>query len=299
MENGAWAGTLWRLLRPHTLTASFVPVLTGSVLALPDGRFRLGQAVMMGLASVLLQGAVNMFNEYHDYCRGLDHANTVGIGGAIVRDGMTPRQVFGLAVVCVAVAALLGIQIMRESSWQILPWAIACMAVGYLYSGGPYPISATPFGELAAGVCMGFGIIGIAYFIHAMTLPLRVFLFATAPAVLIGAILMANNIRDLDEDRQHGRKTIAVLAGRTKAVGILAGMLLTAYLWISGLVALQIASPWTLLVLLSVPKALTAIRIFRRETTPGALMPAMAATAQVNTLFGLLLATGLLLAEVL
>ncbi|MHC1760016.1 MAG: 1,4-dihydroxy-2-naphthoate polyprenyltransferase [Negativicutes bacterium] len=287
---------LWQLLRPHTLTASFVPVFIGSVLALPTEHFKAGLSVMMLLSSILLQSAVNMFNEYYDYRRGLDHANSVGIGGAIVRDELAPQRVFQLGVGFVVIALFLGIQIMRESSWQILPWGLVCIAVGYFYSGGPYPISATPFGELAAGSCMGIGIISIAYFIHTLTAPLLVFLIATAPSMMIGAILMANNIRDLDEDRRYGRKTIAVLIGKGKAVWVLAGMFLFSYLWIAGLVASRQISPWTLLVLFGLPKALKSVAMFRQGTRPQELMPAMVATAQVNTLFGVLLAIGLLLA---
>lgn len=251
---------------------------------------------MMLLSSIFLQSAVNIFNEYHDYRRGLDHVNSVGIGGAIVRGEMTPQRVFQLGVGFVAIALFFGIQIMRESSWQILPWGLVCIAVGYFYSGGPHPISATPLGELAAGSCMGIGIISIAYFIHTLTAPLLVFLIATAPSMMIGAILMANNIRDLDEDRRYGRKTIAVLIGKGKAVWFLAGMFLFSNLWIAGLVVSRQISPWTLLVLFSLPKALKSVAMFRRGTRPQELMPAMVATAQVNTLFGVLLAIGLLLA---
>ena len=288
---------LWQLLRPHTLTASFIPVFIGSVLAWQTGKFRLSQAVMMLLASMLLQSAVNMFNEYYDYRRGLDHQHTVGIGGAIVRNEMPPERVFYLAIGFVCIAMLLGMLIMRESSWQVLPWGLVCIAGGYFYSGGPYPISATPFGEIVAGACMGMGIISIAYFIHTMTAPTVVFLTAVAPSIMIGAILMANNIRDIDGDQKHGRKTIAVLLGKKKATWILAGMFLLAFLWTVALVVARQTSPWTLLVFLSLPKAVQAVARFRQGgSRPQELMPAMVAAAQVNTLFGLLLMIGLMLA---
>lgn len=295
MQNQSFGRVLWRLLRPHTLTASFVPVLIGSVLAYPTEHFSISLSVMMLLASMLLQSAVNMFNEYYDYRRGLDHEASVGIGGAIVRKEMRPERVFQLAILCVGLALCIGIQIMRQSSWQILPWGLGCIAVGYLYSGGLYPLSATPFGELAAGSCMGLGIIAIAYFIQALTLPPMVFLIAVAPSVMIGAILMANNIRDFDDDRAHGRKTLAVLFGRRQAIWILAAMFLFAYFWTLALATAQQTSPWTLLVLLSLPKAIQAVVRFRQGSCSQDLMPAMVATAQANTLFGLLLAIGLMM----
>ena len=294
-EGQSTEAVFWRLLRPHTLTASFVPVVIGSSLAWSVNRFRIDLALAMLFSSMFLQGAVNMFNEYYDFRRGLDNEDSVGIGGAIVRDGMNPEQVFHIAVVSVILALLLGIYIMQQSSWLILPWGLACIAVGYLYSGGPWPISATPLGEIASGSCMGMGIISISYFIQTLTVDAKVILVSVAPSIMIGAILMANNIRDLDEDQNHGRKTLAILLGRRKAVLALDFMFLSAYLWIAALAALHQTSPWTMLVVLGFPKVFKAGRGFRRGTRPEELMEPMVATAQANTLFGLLLAFGLLI----
>ena len=288
---------IWRLLRPHTLTASFIPVIIGSALAWPSANFRITLATAMLVSSMLLQSAVNMFNEYYDYRRGLDNKDSVGIGGAIVRDGMSPERVFQIAVGFVFLALILGMYIMQQSSWKILPWGLACIAVGYLYSGGPYPISASPLGEFAAGSCMGMGIITISYFIQTITVNSLVYLVALAPSVMIGAILMANNIRDLEEDQAHGRKTLAVLFGRGKAVFILEAMFLFTYLWVLVMIIIGEFSPWTLLVAISLPKALQAARGFRLGVGSNELMQAMVATAQANSAFGLLLALGLLLAK--
>jgi 1,4-dihydroxy-2-naphthoate octaprenyltransferase len=184
---------------------------------------------------------------------------------------------------------------MQQSSWKLLPWGLVCIAVGYLYSGGPWPISATPFGEFAAGSCMGLGVIAISYFIHTKDIPYFIFLVSAAPSVMIGAILMANNIRDFNDDKAHGRKTLAILVGKKNAVRALEAMFLFAYLWTVGLVFGWQASPWILLVLLSLPKVVQATRGFRQGTRPQELMAAMVATAQANTAFGLLLALGLLI----
>lgn len=252
----------------------------------------------MLLASILLQSAVNMFNEYYDYRRGLDHAGSVGIGGAIVERRLAADRVFQLGVAFASLALLLGVRIMQVSSWWIFPWALGCFLVGYLYSGGPCPISATPLGELAAGSCMGTGIISIAYFIHTMQLPLTILLVSGPPSIMIGAILMANNIRDLDDDRAHGRKTVAVLCGKKPAIYLLSGMFMAAQLGVTAMVVWGWISPWTLLVLLSLPKCQRAVREFRQGTSPQEMMPAMVATAQANTLFGLLLTIGLMIAAI-
>jgi 1,4-dihydroxy-2-naphthoate polyprenyltransferase len=285
----------WRLLRPHTLTASFVPVLIGTTLALPTGEVKGSLFLAMLLASILIQAATNMFNEYYDYIRGLDNEKSVGIGGAIVRDGVSPKTVMGIAVSFCAAAVGLGIYICMESSWWLALVGSLCIAAGYFYTGGPWPIAYTPFGELVAGLFMGLIIIVIAFFIHTGTVSLASILVSIPIALLIGAILMANNIRDRVGDEKNGRRTLAILLGHTGAVRFLAGMFLFSYLWVTGWVVTGMFSPWLLIVFLSVPKAVQAIRGFQDKSSPAEMMPAMAYTAQVNTQFGFLLALGLFL----
>lgn len=289
-------GTVWwQLLRPHTLTASFVPVLLGTALALPLAQFQPALCVVMLLASMLIQTATNLFNEYFDFARGLDTAASVGIGGAIVRHGVTPRRIMTLALACLALALLLGLWLCLRTSWWLLPLGLFCALVGFLYSGGPYPLSATPLGELISGVFMGMIIILIAFYLQTGTVTAYSVLLAVPTTILIGAILMANNIRDLDGDREHGRRTLAILLGRERAVTFLAGMFAATYLWLLGLILTGQASAWALLALASLPRAWWAWRHFSAGTAPAQLMPAMQATAQTNTLFGLLLTAGLLL----
>ncbi|MCZ0756500.1 1,4-dihydroxy-2-naphthoate polyprenyltransferase [Anoxybacillus sp. J5B_2022] len=287
----------WRLTRPHTLTAAFVPVSIGTALAFHETEVHLSLFVAMLVASLFIQAATNMFNEYYDYKRGLDSAESVGIGGAIVRDGIQPKTVLMLAISFFAAAMLIGVYICMNSSWWLAAVGTVCMAAGYFYTGGPIPIAYTPFGELAAGFFMGLVIILISFFIQTGEVTVVPVVVSIPIAILVGSILLANNIRDLDGDRKHGRKTLAILAGRTNAIRILASMFIVSFAWIVGLVALHIVSPWTLLVFLSIPKAITAAKGFIGKTKPIEMMPAMKATAQTNTQFGFLLALGLLISH--
>lgn len=284
----------WRLMRPHTLTASFVPVAVGTAAALYVGHVQLLLVLSMLVASMLIQAATNMFNEYFDYVKGLDTAESVGIGGTIVRDGIAPKRVLQLAITFYVIAALLGVYICAQSSWWVAVIGLICMAVGYLYSGGPYPISSTPFGELFSGVFMGTIIIMITFFIQSGRVTTDVFLLSISSTLLIGAINLANNIRDLDGDKEGGRRTLAILLGRPKAVTFLSGIFAIAFAWIAVLVAAQTVTVWALLVFLSIPKAVQASRQFRGKTKPIEMMPAMKATAQLNTFFGFLLSIGLI-----
>lgn len=285
--------TGWQLFRPHTLTASFVPVTIGTALALPDGLFHFDLFLIMLAASILIQASTNMFNEYFDFKRGLDHAGSVGIGGAIVRDGMQPKLVLRLALSLLGIAFLLGLILCFRTTWWLLPVGLACAITGYLYSGGPAPISATPFGELVAGISMGLVIIAISFFLQTGMVALKAVLVSIPTSVLIGAILMANNIRDLEDDKKNGRRTLAILLNREKATYFLTGMFAFSYLWIILLIFSGIVSPWALTSFASMPLAVQAARGFFRHTTAETLMPAMVATAKTNTLFGFFLSAGL------
>ena len=289
------ADVWWRLTRPHTLTASFVPVFIGTAMAAYEGHFHFLLFFAMLAASMLIQTATNMFNEYYDYVRGLDTSESVGIGGTIVRDGVKPKVVRNLAFAAYGIAMLLGVYICSASSWWIALIGLVCMAVGYLYTGGPLPISYTPLGELFSGFFMGPVIILIACFIQTGTVTAANFHVSLSVGLLIGAINLSNNIRDLEGDKEHGRKTLPILLGRSRAVTLLAVVFAVAFLWIAFLVVRQQVTPWALLVLLSVPKAVQAVRRFRGKRTPAEMMPAMKSTAQLNTLFGMLLTVGLII----
>lgn len=288
-------GILWRLFRPHTLTASFIPVLVGSVLAWQENRYlHWGLLTAMLLASVLIQAATNMFNEYYDFIRGLDTSESIGIAGAITRDGVKARTVLHLALGNLLIAALLGIYICSSSSWWLAMIGLGCMAVGYLYTGGPLPIAYTPFGELLAGLFMGSGIIMIAYYIQTGNVSWNVFLVSVPNLVLIGAILMSNNIRDREGDQINGRHTLAILLGHQGAVRFMGGMFLLSYLWVILLIFIGVLHFWTLLVVLSIPQAVKATNGFRDKKSPAEMMPGMVRVGKLNTLFGMLLVIGLI-----
>lgn len=285
----------WRLIRPHTLTASFIPVGIGTAMALSITTIDLSLFLSMLIASTLIQAATNIFNEYYDFVAGLDHTNSVGIGGTIVRDKISPRTILFIAYTFSGLAIVLGLLICMQTSWWIFFIGLICIMVGYLYSGGPCPISATPFGELVAGTFMGLCIILISFFIQTNTITFGSVLISVPTSILIGTILMANNIRDRVNDKTHGRKTLAILLGHQKAVSVLTGMLILAYLWITGLIFYGILSYWSFLVFASLPKALQATIGFQNKTFAAEMMPAMVATAQTNTIFGLFLILALIL----
>lgn len=286
----------WRLLRPHTLTASFVPVFVGTMAALyVEGTINILLFLAMLIASMLIQCATNMFNEYYDYVRGLDNEKSVGIGGTIVRDGVAPKTVKRLAFAFYGIAFLLGLYICIMSSWWIAAIGLVCMLFGYLYTGGPFPIAYTPFGELFSGFFMGTVIIGISYFIQTYTLTTEVLLISIPIAIFIGCIMLSNNIRDLDGDQENGRVTIAILLGQKYAIVFLASLFTAAYAFTALFIAFQVLPTISIIAFLSIPVAISVIIKFQGKSKPIEMLPAMVATGKTNTIYGFLLGLSLLI----
>lgn len=289
----------WQLTRPHTLTASFVPVFLGTMIAISYIEIHWTLFFAMLFASMLIQAATNMFNEYYDFTRGLDNEKSVGIGGAIVRNGVKPKTVMQLALLLYAISILLGIYICIQTTWLLAVVGAVAMAIGYLYTGGPYPIAYTPFGELFSGIFMGMLIVLIAFFIQTGDITTISLLLSVPSMLLVAAIMLSNNIRDLVGDKESGRKTMAILIGRKRAIDVLLALFVVSYMWIIVLVIFGVFTPWALLIMLSVKKPVHAILIFKRKVHTFEVAPAMKDTALTNTIFGFLLGLGLLISYLL
>lgn len=283
----------WQMIRPHTLTATFVPVVLGTTLAVETANFHFGLFLAMLFSSLFIQAATNMFNEYYDFKRGLDTRDSVGISGTIVRDGIQPKTVMNLALAYYGISLLLGVYICMITSIYLAIIGIICMSIGFLYTGGPFPISYTPLGELFSGFFMGIVILLISFYIQAGTLTEKSFIFSIPIFFLISSINLSNNIRDHVGDKKNGRRTVPVLLGKKKATVLLALMFIFSYLWVIGLIIFNFAPIWTAAVIFSLAKPVRAIRVFNKAINPIELAPAMKATAQTNTSFGLLFSIGI------
>ena len=285
-----------RLARPFSLTASAVPVLLGTALALEDGAFALGPFLAMLFGSLLIQAATNMFNEYYDERRGLDVAGAVGIAGSIVQGRMHARAVLLGALFCYTVALLCGIYLVVVGGWPILALGCLCALSGYLYSAGPRPIAYTPLSEVAVFVFMGILIVVIAYAVQDPgSFPSRVPLAALPIGGPVAAILLANNIRDMGSDRRGGRRTLPIVLGREVGVLIYRALVLEAYLAAAVLMALRIVPLDCALVFLSAAAAIRLARDIAVTTTPERLDPVVKRTAGLHLAFGLLYTLGILL----
>jgi len=275
-----------------------MPVLIGSALSFEKVKVDWALFAAMLLASILIQSAVNMFNEYFDFKRGLDTKESVGIGGVIVRNEIPERTVLRIAVCFFAVSVLLGTYICSRTSWWVALAGSISMLVGYLYSGSGSPIAYAPFGEFTAGIFMGPMIVVTAYYIQAGSVTLNSLVLSLPISILVSAILLANNIRDAEGDEKKGRHTLAIMLGHRKATFTLGGMFALNFILVILLALFKYASPMILISFASVPKAVSSIKIFRTKDTPLEMMPAMKATSALHFQFGLLFAAGIILGDI-
>lgn len=283
----------WRMLRPFTLSASLVPVLIGTAQAFVKGRFNFELFAVFLLACIVIQAATNMFNEYFDYRRGLDTAEMIGISGTIVRDGILPATVLKLACSLIGISVLLGLYICIQTNVWVAVVGSVCILIAYFYSGGPKPLSYTPFGELAASLAMGPVMVLLAYYIQMREVSVQVIAISLPIGLLIGAILLGNNVRDAEQDFKGGRRTLAIVLGSQGGRNLLGILIGSSYLIVLALAATSCVTPWVLLVCLSLPLALRIVRRFFRYSDPIDLHTAVKGTAGLLLVFGFLLVIGL------
>ncbi len=283
------------LARPFSLTAAAVPVLFGTTLALADGAFSWGPFLAMLVASLLIQAATNMFNEFYDEKRGLDTASSVGIAGSIVGGRMHARAVLLGALVCYVIAAVLGFYLVFVGGWTILVLGLLSALGGYVYSAGPRPLAYTPASEVAVFLFMGVLIVVIAYAVQNLDLSPRVFLAALPIGGPVAAILLANNIRDMESDRRGGRRTVPIVLGRGGAILVYRALLIEAYASVAVLILLGLVPPSAVLVVLSAPLLPRLWRGIAAARVPDLLDPVVKKTAALHASFGLLYCIGVLL----
>lgn len=224
-------GQFVRLARVPTLAATSVPLMVGGALGLSEGKFDVLSWLDIFMIALLLQVATNALNEYGDYRHGVDTIPSPGFAGLIVSGETSARAVLLTAVTCYAVAFVLGMTlVLTRGILMLLLGAVAILA-GILYSEGPFPISSTPFGELLVAVVMGPIEVFSANLAASGEISNLAFVFSIPVGLMIASILLTNNLRDLDNDRAHGRRTLAVLVGRKLGSFILFMLIMSTFLW--------------------------------------------------------------------
>jgi 1,4-dihydroxy-2-naphthoate polyprenyltransferase len=296
MEGPGLAAVWWRATRPFTFTASVTPVLVGTAAATRDQHtfYPIVFAAAL-LGSVAIQAATNLANEYYDYARGTDSRASPG-PGHVIQDGLlSPRAVLAGSIALFALGSLLGLWLVAVAGWPVLVLGVLSVLAAYAYTGGPAPLGYNGLGDLVVFVFMGPGIVLGAYYVQAQALsPTAV--WASAPmAMLVTAILVVNNLRDIEDDRRKGKRTLATFIGpaATQVEYIL--LIGAAYASIGIGVGVRSLPPAALVALLTLPLAAQLCRGVRVETDPARMTLLLRRTAQLHWWMGLLLAGALAL----
>ena len=277
--------------RPRTLPAAVVPVLIGSGVAAGYDRFSAWRAVLALLVSLALQVGVNYANDYSDGVRGTDAAGRRAGPLRLVGSGTaSPRAVKHAAFACFGLACCLGLVLAAVTSWWIVAVGALCVVAAWFYTGGSDPYGYRGFGEVSVFVFFGLAAVAGTAFVQMGRLS-WLGLAAAVPAGLLScALLMVNNLRDIDSDATSGKRTLAVRIGDARARATYLGFLVVPFLLAA---LLAVYRPFTLLVLLALPLAIAPVRAVRGGVSGPGLIATLGQTGRLQLAFGVAFTVGL------
>jgi 1,4-dihydroxy-2-naphthoate octaprenyltransferase len=283
--------------RVRTLPAAIAPVLVGTALAGYFDVFHPLRFIAALIGAIFIQVGTNLSNDYSDARRGADTEDRLGPVRVTAGGLVPPKQVLIATYVSFGVAVAAGAYLIAVAGWQLLLVGAASILAGVLYTGGPRPYGYEGLGEVF--VFLFFGIVAVAgsFYVQVKHLDWEAFALAVPVGLIAAAILVVNNIRDIDTDRRASKRTLAVRLGRERtrtlyAVMIYLAFLLTPVTWIFGPM-----KPWMLLPWLTLPIAAPIVRTVRNRTDGPSLNGALAQTGMLQLSFCMLLSAGLLLSR--
>ena len=285
----------WLAVRPATLAASVAPVLAGTAISVHEGGARPAAGLAALVVAVAIQVGVNFANDYSDYVRGADTGQRVGPLRAASSGVIAPRDVMWAAVASFAVAAVFGVALSVATDWRLLLVGAACLLAAWLYTGGPRPYGYLGLGELSVFVFFGLvATAGTAYVEEFRVSSLAV-LVGCGLGFLSSAILVLNNLRDIDTDSAAGKRTLATRIGRPSTRILLVVLVAAAFvvpivILVSRLSGLAIA-----LTFLGIPFAAAPVRTAFATQSGPPLVGALKGMAVAELMYALLVTAGLLL----
>jgi 1,4-dihydroxy-2-naphthoate polyprenyltransferase len=280
--------------RIRTLPAAVAPVLVGTSLALGDEHFHAVTFVAALLGAIFIQVGTNLSNDYSDARRGADTEDRLGPVRVTAGGLVPPRQVLVATYVTFGLAMGCGVYLIVVAGWGLLIVGAASILAGILYTGGPRPYGYEGLGELF--VFLFFGIVAVSgsYYVQVQSLPWQAFVCAVPVGLLASAILVVNNVRDMETDRRAGKRTLAVRLGRERTRALYVAMLVAAFLvaplpWLLGSMNGWLLLPWAAL-----PLALAVSRVVRTRVDGPSLNGALARTGALQLAFCVLYSAGIL-----
>jgi 1,4-dihydroxy-2-naphthoate octaprenyltransferase len=287
----------WAASRPFSFTASVIPVMVGTLLA-SEISYNWWKALLALFGAVAIHAGTNLVNDYYDHVKGADNPESLGPAGFIQQGTVTPRSVLAAGIVCFAAGAATGLVLCATSDWQLIWLGMASVLAGFLYTGAPVHLAYIGLGELTVFVFMGPVIVVGAYFVQVESWDWEPLVASLPIGFLVTAILQANNIRDIENDRQAGKRTVATIVGRTWANREMYALLAGAYVTLVVAAAVGAMPWWGLTALATAPLALPIVKIVAAGGNPKKLNFALFQTAQLHMRFGAVLAAGLALGRI-
>ena len=285
----------WSAVRPATLAASVAPVLAGTAIAIHQGSIRPIAGVGALVVAVCMQLGVNFANDYSDHRRGADSPARVGPVRAASSGVVPPAQVRWAAIGSFGLAALVGTVLSLATDWRLLIAGAACLLAGWLYTGGPRPYGYLGLGELFVFVFFGLvATVGTVYVESLRITPLAI-LFGCSMGFLASAILVLNNLRDIETDEAAGKRTLATLIGRQRTRYLLAVLTAAAFAIPIVVFMTHLAPVTVMAVHFAIPIAALPVRTAFATTSPPVLVAALKRMAVAELAFALLLTMGLII----
>ncbi|HET7509406.1 MAG TPA: 1,4-dihydroxy-2-naphthoate polyprenyltransferase [Solirubrobacterales bacterium] len=283
--------------RPRTLPAAIAPVLVGTAAAvqwlghLP----RWGAFIAALIGSIFIQIGTNLANDYSDAKRGADTADRLGPVRVTASGLITPQRVLTATWIAFGVAVACGIYLATVAGWVILVIGAFSIAAGVLYTGGPRPYGYAGFGEVFVFLFFGLVAVNGSYFVqleHLDALPLGL---SISVGFLATAIIVVNNVRDVETDRRAGKNTMAVRIGRESAVRLYGLLVLGSFVVLPIALVGGEASMLPLIGLLAAPLAVKPYRTLEERHDGPALNGVLAQTGALLGIYSLLVTAGLLI----
>ncbi len=278
--------------RTHTLPAAIVPVLVGAGLANGDGVFRVDALVWTLIGALAIQIAANFANDASDAKRGADTKDRLGPPRMVASGEITSTQMWTATWISVGVAGVAGVALTLIAGPLILVIGVASVIAMLGYVGGPFPYGYRGLGEVFVFVFFGpVATVGSRY-VHDMTAPLSAWLLAIPVGLLVTAILVVNNYRDIETDETAGKRTLAVILGRDRTRTLFAALVYGSYPLIVLFALVGWTPQTTMFAALLAPFAVGPVRIINVKTDGMALIRALKLTAMLHLWTGVVLAAG-------
>ncbi|MGN0212721.1 MAG: 1,4-dihydroxy-2-naphthoate octaprenyltransferase [Muribaculaceae bacterium] len=279
--------------RLRTLPVSVAGVITAVGFALFHHRFSWIPALLCFTFAVLAQVVSNFANEYYDFKRGADKKGRVGPRRGVTEGDIAPRTLRNVTFATLAVACAVGCCLIPFGGWWLLPVGVLIAVFAFAYSAGPYPLSYHGLGDVAVLIFFGIVPVNLTFYVQGGYFDPLTMLASVSVGLMGVNVLLVNNYRDVDDDREAHKRTTVVIFGRRAAS---VGYLFNGFIAISLLAPLWVVVPaWVLVVPLLYLTLHVATWNKLTRSEGAALNPLLGGTARNMLIFSLLLTVALII----